>query len=63
MSDKKTLALMLKKMSRVTAMFFCFDFSRVVPETAKSGIFKNQNNMSSRAVFFQLSAGWPLRAV
>ena len=37
--DKKTLPLMLKKMSRV------------VPETAISGIFKNQNNISSRAVF------------
>ena len=39
---------MIKKMS----YSFCFDFSRAVSKTAKNGIFKNQNNMSSRAVFF-----------
>ena len=50
-ADKKTQALMLKKISRC----FCFDFSRFIPETAKNDILRNQNNMSSRATFSTFS--------
>ena len=37
--------------SRYSDIFICFDFSRIVPKKTKSGIFKYQNNTSSRAVF------------